>query len=139
MEPTNSSPQFSPEHAPVAPTSFPEITRNEHLDVSPERPAERMEQSPLAASEVATAAAPQVVPTVVAPVTPVDDAVSVNSMSDVPILAGDEDLIEKEWVDKAKRIIAATANDPYVREQQINQLQREYLRKRYGKELGDAA
>jgi hypothetical protein len=53
-----------------------------------------------------------------------------------PTLAGDDDLIEKEWVDKAKMIITETQNDPFRREQEVNKLQVDYLRKRYGKELG---
>ncbi len=53
-----------------------------------------------------------------------------------PTIASDDDLIEKEWVDKAKKIIAETQNDPYLREQEVTKLQADYLRKRYGKELG---
>lgn len=53
-----------------------------------------------------------------------------------PTIANDDDVIEKEWVDKAKKIIADTQNDPYKREQEVNKLQIDYLRKRYGKELG---
>ncbi|MFZ2544479.1 MAG: hypothetical protein WAW80_00695 [Candidatus Saccharimonadales bacterium] len=53
-----------------------------------------------------------------------------------PTVANDDDLIEKEWVDQAKKIIAETQNDPYMREQAVNKLQIDYLRKRYGKELG---
>ena len=55
---------------------------------------------------------------------------------DTPIVAADEDLIEKEWVDKAKQIIASTKDDPYRREQEIQRLQLDYVRKRYGKEIG---
>jgi len=53
-----------------------------------------------------------------------------------PIVAGDEDLIEKEWVDKAKEIIQRTADDPHARNEQVNELQRSYLQKRYGKVVG---
>jgi hypothetical protein len=55
---------------------------------------------------------------------------------DNPIAANDDDLIEKEWVDKAKKIILQTKDDPYRREQEVSKLQADYLRKRYGKELG---
>ena len=58
------------------------------------------------------------------------------SDDDLPVIANDDDLIEKEWVDKAKKIIAETKDDPYKREQEVNRLQADYLRKRYGKELG---
>ena len=53
-----------------------------------------------------------------------------------PTIASDDDLIEREWVDKAKKIISETQNDPYRREQEVTKLQVDYLRKRYGKELG---
>jgi len=56
----------------------------------------------------------------------------------IPLVANDEDLIEKEWVEKAKSIIASTKDDPYRREQEINRLQIEYLRKRYGREVGNS-
>lgn len=72
------------------------------------------------------------------PVTPVP-AVPQQSVPDDsagPTIASDDDLIEKEWVDKAKKIIANTQNDPYLREQEVTKLQIDYLRKRYGKELG---
>lgn len=53
-----------------------------------------------------------------------------------PTIANDDDLIEKEWVNKAKDIIAKTQDNPYQREKEVSQLQVDYLRKRYGKELG---
>lgn len=56
---------------------------------------------------------------------------------DNPQVAADEDLIEKEWVDKAKKIIAETKDDPHAREMQVGKLQADYLKKRYGKELGN--
>lgn len=57
-------------------------------------------------------------------------------LNDLPLAANDDDLIEKEWVDKAKKIIIDTKDDPYRREQEVSRLQIDYLRKRYGRELG---
>lgn len=68
---------------------------------------------------------------------PVVDS-NVTTQSDTPLLAADEDLIEKEWVDKAKKIILETKDDPYAREEAVTKLQADYLKKRYGKELGSA-
>lgn len=88
-------------------------------------------------SEAAPAPPPQLMPMppmpvpVPVPVAPVDDSTTVG-----PTLAADDDLIEKEWVDKAKKIILDTKDDPYKREQEVSKLQADYLRKRYGKELG---
>ncbi|MEO5499151.1 MAG: hypothetical protein ABIR46_01470 [Candidatus Saccharimonadales bacterium] len=50
-----------------------------------------------------------------------------------PIVAADEDLIEKEWVERAKKVVAETKHDPYLQGQQVSQLQADYLKKRYGK------
>jgi hypothetical protein len=52
------------------------------------------------------------------------------------MVANDDDLIEKEWVDKAKKIIVETKDDPYRREQEVGRLQADYLYKRYGRKLG---
>ncbi|MEO8691183.1 MAG: hypothetical protein ABI397_00185 [Candidatus Saccharimonas sp.] len=54
----------------------------------------------------------------------------------MPADAGDDDLIEKEWVDKAKQIIAKTKDDPYTREREVSKLQIEYIRRRYGRQMG---
>ena len=67
------------------------------------------------------------------PIQPAAQPVEDNS----PSVASDDDLIEKEWVDKAKQIISSTKDDPHAREQAVVQLQTDYLRKRYGKVLGD--
>lgn len=54
----------------------------------------------------------------------------------VPVVAEDSDLIEKEWVEKAKSIVEKTRKDPFLLSQQLNQLKTEYLQKRYGKNVG---
>lgn len=87
--------------------------------------------------EVAPAPPPQVLPLPPMPVpVPVPAAPVADDTTAGPTIAADDDLIEKEWVDKAKKIIADTRNDPYKREQEVAKLQADYLRKRYGKELG---
>lgn len=56
----------------------------------------------------------------------------------VPLVAADDDLIEKSWVEKAKNIVAETKNDPYEQEREVSKLQASYLFKRYGKEIKTA-
>jgi Txe/YoeB family toxin of Txe-Axe toxin-antitoxin module len=58
------------------------------------------------------------------------------AVTDSPVVAADEDVIEKEWVDKAKKIILQTKDDPFERTNKVNELQRDYLKKRYNKDLG---
>lgn len=53
-----------------------------------------------------------------------------------PTVASDLDIIEKEWVDKAKKIVRETQDDPYQQGKKISELQSDYIDKRYGRELG---
>jgi len=62
----------------------------------------------------------------------------ITTTDDNPLIANDDDLIEKEWVDKAKKIIVETKDDPYRREQAVSRLQQDYLEKRYGRKIGSA-
>ena len=52
-----------------------------------------------------------------------------------PQIADDVDVIEKEWVDKAKEIVSLTNEDPYAQEKQVSKLQADYLMKRYNKHV----
>ncbi|MCE7936510.1 hypothetical protein DYH10_01835 [Candidatus Saccharibacteria bacterium CPR2] len=52
-----------------------------------------------------------------------------------PTIADDVDLIEKEWVQKAKNIVEDTRDDPHMQEKEVSKLQADYLKKRYGKEV----
>jgi len=54
---------------------------------------------------------------------------------DVPEIANDIDLIEKEWVQKAKAIVNSTQGDPYLQNKQINRMKVEYIKKRYNKDI----
>lgn len=55
--------------------------------------------------------------------------------SDDPQVADDVDVIEKEWVDKAKRIVTATKDNPHQQEKEVSRLQADYLMKRYNKKV----
>ena len=51
------------------------------------------------------------------------------------IIADDVDVIEKEWVDRAKKIVAMTSSDPYVEAKEIGKLKATYMKKRFNKDL----
>lgn len=82
-------------------------------------------------------------PVQAAPVVPAVPAVPANPAqqaqpqpaSTTPAVAADEDLIEKEWVEKAKKVIAETKHDPFMQKQAVSRLQADYLNKRYGKSV----
>lgn len=50
-----------------------------------------------------------------------------------PAIADDVDLIEREWVDKAKQIVNEHKHDPYNQEKEVDRLRTDYRQKRYGK------
>lgn len=64
---------------------------------------------------------------------PSDDSTQVSTQA--PISAADDDVIEKEWVNKAKTIERTTKGDPYAKEREVSKLQADYLQKRYGKQV----
>src|SRR5690606_5339317 len=54
---------------------------------------------------------------------------------DAPDVAGDLDLIESEWVRKAKEIVNATQGDPYSQNKRINEIKVDYIKKRYNQAI----
>ncbi len=54
---------------------------------------------------------------------------------DTPLVAADDEVIEQEWVQKAKNIVSQTKGDPFNQEKAVGKLQAEYIKKRYGKEI----
>jgi len=135
MEPKLPAPNFQPEQPPVA-YGHTEQMPTMASEVVAEKSSEQMERhAEISQGETVPVLPPPVVGAVQQPPQPATPIKSA-TVSDVPLVAADEDLIEKEWVDKAKKIVEETKDDPYRREQEVGKLQADYLRKRYGKELG---
>ena len=136
MEPSLNAPRMNYEQSPSLPAPTPEAMPGATPEIYPDREPTPLEHEPTPAV-AQPAPDPIVVPVLPQPIPQTDDnATSLTAITDVPDTAADDDRIEKEWVDKAKHIIAQTVDDPRAREEAVGQLQREYLRKRYGKELG---
>lgn len=51
------------------------------------------------------------------------------------LMADDADLIEKEWVNRAKAIVLQTKDDPHNQNREMNKVKADYLKKRYNKDL----
>ncbi len=100
-------------------------------------PAAAPERAPSSAAAGAAAAQPPiplpVVPT--NPVQPTQDDVTTTSRSAAGGLIKDDDLIEKEWVDKAKRIVAQTRDDPHQQSEQLTVVKADYMKKNYNKTI----
>ncbi len=71
------------------------------------------------------------------PIFPADQPVATTSSSlvDEPHVAEDNDLIEQEWVNKAKAIVEHTKEDPHAQNKEINKFKAGYIKKRYNKEI----
>ena len=79
---------------------------------------------------------PQPLPVQAPMVTPHDaPAAGLAGITVTPQIADDTDLIEKEWVDRAKRIVEHTRNDPHQQTKEMNTMKADYLKKRYNKDL----
>lgn len=137
MEPKLPSPNRGPEFRSAEPTSPGEV--GPHPSRPEADPGRILEHR----NEVAPAAESSHAPIAILPVPtvtlPADDNASTalpQVQDDTPTTASDNDQIEKEWVDKAKKVIAETRDDPYRREQEVGKLQADYIYKRYGRKLG---
>lgn len=70
------------------------------------------------------------------PVLTPDPSISgMDDSSTATLVADDTDLIEKEWVAKAKNIVMQTKNDPHQQTQKLSVVKADYLKKRYNKEI----
>ncbi len=87
--------------------------------------------APMSPPQQSVAASPVTTPASLA-VSPLSASAQVGAM---PQIADDTDLIEKEWVEKAKQIVEQTAHDPHAQIQAINRVKVDYLKKRYNKDV----
>ena len=62
----------------------------------------------------------------------------VSTDSTLPVEASDNDVMEKEWVDKIKQIITSTKRDPHAQQNEVSRLMADYVLKRFGKKVGGA-
>lgn len=139
--PNQSLPTPSPESMPTPPPSAAETV----APVTPEAPLietapggqETMRPNTEVGAQNAGAPPPVVdLPTPISPTAPAAPAptTDTNASDDShPAVADDVDVIEKEWVQKAKSIVEDHRSDPYMQEEEANKLQSSYLKKRYGK------
>lgn len=134
MQPENSRGSMpSPEQFPVAPVVGPESAPNlPPLDASIERGQDRYEQVAEAGAYAANSTGVPVGLPAMGPATPVSaGSVPTDGQSTSgPIVAADEDLIEKAWIDKAKEIIHQTQGDPRSRSEMVSNLRSDYQQKR---------
>jgi hypothetical protein len=128
--PTNDYPETAGEILPMAqnqarlPVSTPE-----KQSIASEMPVTGA-PSPLPAA-MATPPLPTSLPSQVMPASNTAAAASVTP----PAVADDVDLIEKEWVHRAKALVAKTKDNPHEQNKEMNKFKADYIKKRYNKEI----
>jgi len=97
----------------------------EHAPIASEKAPIQGHAAPPISLPLPQNSVPQVAQTVVPP-TPTN---VVSNVSD------DDDLIESEWVEMAKRIVESTRDDPHQQSEQLTVFKADYLKKRFDKTL----
>lgn len=132
MEPT-----ANPNLNPVPPTNpegvmLPEV--NAPVAGSPEFQPPASQGAPVSPPPSTQQAPPALQP--VAPGAPASaPAQPASGLTTPPSAADDVDVIEKEWVEQAEQVIERTKDDPFTEEEAVEELQADYLKKRYGHDL----
>ena len=101
------------------------------------------EQAPLISEKAPTAQQPSQVtvsPTILPlpPMPPLNvsqDDVSTTTQNLTSTIVDDDDLIEKEWVNKAKQIVERNRDDPYRQSEELTVFRADYMKKRYDKSI----
>jgi len=136
MQPQTPTPEVTPNQGqgerlpkPIAPEQSPQTT--------PEKAAAPQERQPAPAGDSANQNAGA--PPMPVPAAPVDDSApspsAQQAIDDTPAIAGDSDLIEKQWVKKAKQVVERTKDDPHMQNKDMNIVKAGYIKKRYNKDV----
>jgi hypothetical protein len=59
--------------------------------------------------------------------------------SDDDLAAEDVDLIEHEWVARAKKVVAQTIGNPHAQTNELNKVRADYIKKRYNRTIKSKA
>lgn len=119
-----------------------EVVQPVEGDQSTKTPAEQGQPAPETAPGKQALPARLQLPTVLpdvpvaAPAPPVQDdnvASPVSSPKTSKLPAADKNLIEKQWVQKAKEIVADTKSDPHKQKSEMSKAKADYIQKRFKK------
>ena len=124
---------------PVPETPEQPAERAQEKEVERQRPATQEAGVGKRAPQPGAAALPDVTqlpqaPTAV-PSEPTDQPASAGSVSPTTrdLKAADGDLIEKEWIHRAKAIVDKTKDDPHQQKSEMSKVKADYIQKRFNK------
>lgn len=132
MEPNHNS--FNGASELPQPQEVPSGMPKEHMSAAPEHAPSPQPSSPQPGAPMqAVPSTPQYTPPMPDPAAMVSPVVG--GAIGQQLIADDTDLIEKEWVIKAKAIVAHTKDDPYRQNEEMTKMKADYLKTRYNKDL----
>jgi hypothetical protein len=139
MDTTQNVPQVSPDSL----HTMPEVTGIQaQLDAMTDQKSETAatqateKASSVQAAQAATAAAHDAsasTPAMPPPIT--DTPLEVLPTNNNPMTAEDNDLIEHEWIEKAKAIVDATRDNPNKQSDEMSKFKADYIKKRYKRDI----
>lgn len=99
--------------------------------------AARAEAAPTSQPSGGSAPMPTSIPLPTAPAAPAQQPTGAPLSTPTASLqaSDDSDLIEKEWVNKAKMIVERTRDDPYKQSEELTMVKIDYMKKRYNKTI----
>lgn len=127
--PVNPDGQAAAGQAPLQPAQFPEIPGTQPPQApQPSAPAPAPMTLPLPPNPNPNPVAdiPQTVP---------KTDVQLTTQMATPQVIDDGDLIEKEWVHKAKQIVDRNRNNPHKQSEELTVFRADYMKKRYNKNI----
>lgn len=128
---SEAGPQFD---LPTQPEGL-EKQRERSMEVRPDQESGQSKKAPKATSDNAITQIP--VPGAIN--IPVQDVQTTKSAApttdDTGMPAHDVDLIEKQWVQRAKAIVAQTQDDPHAQKKEMGKVKAEYIKKRFNKTI----
>lgn len=125
QQPSFDLPAPNPEAGKLTPPANPEAASVESQGEMPTR------------AELPQAAPPPLIDPAAAPsaaATSSDPPASAQSAAS-PAMADDADLIEKEWVEKAKALVEQAKDDPHAQNKALSKFKADYMKKRYNKDI----
>lgn len=103
-------------------------------EVLPAQESSVGQRQPASSGQLVPAASIPVPPSIPVPTTYQPSSVSTDD-GDGGLTAAEIDRIEKEWVDKAKSIVARTHDDPFEQNNEMSKVKAEYIKKRFNRTI----
>ena len=123
----------TPQFEAPQPAQGPEQQHDKKMEESGQSEAGAGKQQPAALNAVLQI--PVDIPAAAPVAIPADTTQDDQSASGTDLHQTDSRVMEAQWVERAKKVIAQTKDDPHAQKQKMSQVKAEYIRKRFNKTI----